>query len=41
VLARADLAAVQAELGMFQEGRAVGDEGLRIAEVIDAPASLS
>jgi tetratricopeptide (TPR) repeat protein len=40
VLARADLAAVYAELGRFQEGRTVGDDGLRIAEAIDAPASL-
>jgi class 3 adenylate cyclase/tetratricopeptide (TPR) repeat protein len=40
VLARADLAAVHAELGMFPEGRTVGDDGLRIAEVIGPPASL-
>jgi tetratricopeptide (TPR) repeat protein len=29
-----------AELGMFPEGHAPGDEGLRIAEVVDHPASL-
>jgi tetratricopeptide (TPR) repeat protein len=40
VLARADLAAVYAELGRFQEGWTVGDDGLRIAEAVDAPASL-
>jgi class 3 adenylate cyclase len=40
VLARADLAAVHAELGTFPEGRAVGDDGLRIAEAIDSPSSL-
>jgi class 3 adenylate cyclase/tetratricopeptide (TPR) repeat protein len=40
VLCRADLAACHAELGTFQEGRAVGDDGLRIAEVIDSPGSL-
>src|SRR5262249_46936614 len=34
------LAACQAELGMFAEGRARGDEGLRIAEVVNHPASL-
>jgi tetratricopeptide (TPR) repeat protein len=40
VLARADLAACHAELGTFPEGRAVGDDGLCIAETIDSPASL-
>ena len=40
VLCRADLAACHAELGTFPEGRAVGDDGLRIAEVIDSPGSL-
>jgi hypothetical protein len=40
VNSRAWLAACQAELGMFVEGRAFGDEGLRIAEVVNQPASL-
>jgi tetratricopeptide (TPR) repeat protein len=40
VLARADLAAVHAEVGTFEEGRTVGDDGIRIAEAIDSPASL-
>jgi tetratricopeptide (TPR) repeat protein len=40
VLARADLAAVHAELGTFQEGRAVGEDALRIVEGMDSPASL-
>ena len=40
VLARADLAVCHAELGTFPEGRAVGDDGLRIAEAIDSPWSL-
>jgi tetratricopeptide (TPR) repeat protein len=30
----------RADLGTFPEGRAVGDDGLRIAEVIDSPGSL-
>jgi class 3 adenylate cyclase/tetratricopeptide (TPR) repeat protein len=34
------LAWCHAELGTFTEGRAHGDEGLRIAEVVDHPASL-
>jgi hypothetical protein len=34
------LAACHAELGMFAEGRALGDEGLRIAEAVTHPASL-
>jgi len=34
------LAWCHAELGTFAEGRAHGDEGLRIAEVVDHPASL-
>ena len=29
-----------AELGLFAEGRALGEEGLRIAEAVDHPASL-
>jgi tetratricopeptide (TPR) repeat protein len=40
VLCRADLAACHAELGTFPEGRAVGDDGLRVAEAIDSPGSL-
>jgi tetratricopeptide (TPR) repeat protein len=34
------LAACHAELGMFAEGRLLGEEGLRIAEAVDHPASL-
>jgi tetratricopeptide (TPR) repeat protein len=37
---RADLAWCHAELGTFAEGRAIGDEGLRIAEAVDQPGSL-
>src|SRR5262249_43239041 len=33
------LAWCHAELGTFAEGRALGDEGLRIAEAVDHPAS--
>jgi tetratricopeptide (TPR) repeat protein len=40
VICRAYLAAGHAELGTFPEGRAVGDEGLRIAEALAHPASL-
>jgi tetratricopeptide (TPR) repeat protein len=40
VISRAYLVACHAELGMFAEGRALGDEGLRIAEAADHPASL-
>jgi tetratricopeptide (TPR) repeat protein len=40
VAVRADLAEGHAELGTFAEGRAFGEEGLRIAEVVDHPASL-
>ena len=40
VLARAGLAACHAELGTFAEGRALGEEGLRIAETADHPGSL-
>jgi tetratricopeptide (TPR) repeat protein len=40
VLSRADLALCHAELGTFAEGRALGEEGLRIAETIAHPASL-
>jgi tetratricopeptide (TPR) repeat protein len=34
------LASCHAELGTFGEGRTLGDEGLRIAEAVDHPASL-
>ena len=34
------LAECHAELGTFAEGRALGDEGLRIAEAVNHPASL-
>jgi class 3 adenylate cyclase/tetratricopeptide (TPR) repeat protein len=37
---RAYLAWCHAELGMFAEGKALGDEGLRIAEAVAHPASL-
>jgi class 3 adenylate cyclase/tetratricopeptide (TPR) repeat protein len=40
VNSRAWLAACHAELGMFAEGRAFGEEALRIAEAVDHPASL-
>jgi class 3 adenylate cyclase/tetratricopeptide (TPR) repeat protein len=40
VASRALLAACYAELGMFVEGRTLGEEGLQIAEVVDHPASL-
>jgi tetratricopeptide (TPR) repeat protein len=40
VASRALLAACRAELGTFAEGLALGDEGLRIAEAVDHPASL-
>jgi tetratricopeptide (TPR) repeat protein len=40
VYSRAWLAWCHAELGMFAEGRALGDEGLRIAEAVAHPASL-
>jgi class 3 adenylate cyclase/tetratricopeptide (TPR) repeat protein len=40
VLSRAHLAACYAELGMFAEGSAFGEEGLRIAEVSVHPGSL-
>jgi class 3 adenylate cyclase/tetratricopeptide (TPR) repeat protein len=39
VLCRAQLAACHAELGRFAEGIALGDEGRRIAEADDRPAS--
>ena len=40
VASRAFLAESHAELGMFAEGRTLGEEGLRIAEAIAHPASL-
>ena len=40
VISRAWLAWCHAELGTFAEGRALGDEGLRIAEAVAHPASL-
>jgi tetratricopeptide (TPR) repeat protein len=41
VNSRAWLAECHAELGTFAEGRALGDEGLRIAEAVAHPASLA
>ena len=40
VTSRAELAWCHAELGAFSEGSALGEEGLRIAEAVDHPASL-
>jgi tetratricopeptide (TPR) repeat protein len=40
VLCRAHLAWWDAELGLFVEGRAFGDEGLRVAEAVAHPGSL-
>ena len=40
VICRAYLAAAYAELGMFAAGRARGEEGLRMAEAANHPASL-
>jgi tetratricopeptide (TPR) repeat protein len=40
VVSRANAAGCHAELGMFAEGRALGDEGLRMAEAAAHPASL-
>jgi class 3 adenylate cyclase/tetratricopeptide (TPR) repeat protein len=40
VLSYAFLAGCHAELGLFAEGRVLGDEGLRIAEAVDHPGSL-
>jgi class 3 adenylate cyclase/tetratricopeptide (TPR) repeat protein len=40
VVSCACLARCHAELGTFAEGRALGDEGLRIAEAVAQPASL-
>jgi tetratricopeptide (TPR) repeat protein len=41
VFTRAYVAACHAELGTFAEGRFVADEGLRIAEAVDHPMSLT
>jgi tetratricopeptide (TPR) repeat protein len=40
VLCCAHLAMCHAELGMFAEGCALGEEGIRIAEAVEHPASL-
>jgi tetratricopeptide (TPR) repeat protein len=40
VISRAILARCHAELGMFAEGKALGDEGLRIAEAVAHPGSF-
>ena len=40
VQSRARLSACHAELGLFAEGSALGEEGLRIAEAVDHPGSL-
>jgi class 3 adenylate cyclase/tetratricopeptide (TPR) repeat protein len=40
VVSRAYLTVCHAELGTFPVGRALGDEGLRIAEAVNHPASL-
>jgi class 3 adenylate cyclase/tetratricopeptide (TPR) repeat protein len=40
VISRAHLAECHAELGTFPEGGAIAQEGLRIAEAVDHPASL-
>jgi class 3 adenylate cyclase/tetratricopeptide (TPR) repeat protein len=40
VLSRANLAECHAALGTFAEGKALGEEGLRIAEAVAHPASL-
>jgi class 3 adenylate cyclase/tetratricopeptide (TPR) repeat protein len=40
VVSRANSAGCHAELGMFAEGRALGEEGLRMAEAAAHPASL-
>jgi len=40
VNSRAEFAACHAELGTFAEGRALVEEGLRIAETVDHPSSL-
>ena len=40
VASRARLTICHAELGMFAEGRVLGEEGLQIAEVVNHPSSL-
>jgi class 3 adenylate cyclase/tetratricopeptide (TPR) repeat protein len=40
VFSRAFLAVCHAELGLFTEGRAFGDEGFQTAEAVEHPASL-
>jgi tetratricopeptide (TPR) repeat protein len=40
VTSRVHLAGCHAELGLFAEGRTLGDASLRIAEAVDHPASL-
>jgi class 3 adenylate cyclase/DNA-binding winged helix-turn-helix (wHTH) protein/tetratricopeptide (TPR) repeat protein len=40
VLSRTELAVSHAELGKFPDGRALGEEGLRIAQAVNHPASL-
>jgi tetratricopeptide (TPR) repeat protein len=40
VLSRSRLTWCHAELGTFAEGRALGEEGLQIAEAVDSPADL-
>jgi hypothetical protein len=40
VFSRAWLAICHADLGTFAEGRALGDEGLQIAEAVAHPGSL-
>jgi class 3 adenylate cyclase/tetratricopeptide (TPR) repeat protein len=40
VLSRAYLAVCHAQLGLFGEGRTLGDEGLRIAEAVAHPTSI-
>src|SRR5262249_17034948 len=40
VLALTSLTSCHAMLGMFAEGRALGEEGLRIAQAVNHPASL-
>jgi tetratricopeptide (TPR) repeat protein len=37
---RVDLAVCHAELGMFAEGRVLGEEGLQMAEAVEHPGSL-
>jgi tetratricopeptide (TPR) repeat protein len=40
VLSRTVLAACHAKLGIFAEGRVLGEEGLQLAEAVNHPASL-